>query len=353
MALVRRFCSLAIAVVSICLFLVLLQFFSANTSLRLVHHTLNPYIPENIWWTSETELEPRFAYAQYATDGTYFCNALINSKRLWRFGVTADVVLMYPSSWDSEPQTSTNTRMLAYAKSKFPKLHLEPVEVISTSKGDATWSQSPTKFNAFRLSDYSRVLYFDSDSLVLNTLDHYFLAPLSPLAVPRAYWLNDINTASIAEQTICSHVMLLQPNKYYYEAIMNETKKSNDFDMEVINTLFKGSAMLLPHRRLALLTGEFRTRDHQKYLSEEPDAEWNAMGETSRSVLVHFSDWPLPKPWKSRTKKQWEDALPECNPEDERDKEREDRPPCADRMMWEGFYTDYDDEKKAICEGKW
>jgi hypothetical protein len=241
--------------------------------------------------------------------------------------------------------------MLAYAKDTFPKLRLQPVKTIATTKGDATWAQSLTKFNAFRLSQYSRVLYFDSDSLVLNSMDHYFLAPLARLAVPRAYWLNGADTASIAEQTICSHIMLLQPDEHYHTVIMNETARSNDFDMEVINTLFRGSAMILPHRRLALLTGEFRTRDHRKYLSEEPDAEWNAMAEVSRSVLVHVSDWPLPKPWKPRTKDQWNRALPACDENDERDKEREDRPSCADRMMWISFYTDYDFEKEKVCKG--
>ncbi|KAH7392613.1 nucleotide-diphospho-sugar transferase [Pyrenochaeta sp. MPI-SDFR-AT-0127] len=298
-------------------------------------------------------MEPHFAYAQYATDGDYFCNSLINADRLFKFGATADVVIMYPTDWDGKPADSKETKMLAYAKTTFPELHLEPVHMVSTSKGDATWAHSLTKFNAFRLSNYSRVLYFDSDSLVLNKMDHYFLAPLSRLAVPRAYWLNDPDKASFAEQTLGSHIMLLQPDEYSYETIMNETKSSGDFDMEVINHLFKSSAMILPHRRIALLTGEFRTRDHRKYLSDEPNAEWNAMGEVSRSVLVHFSDWPLPKPWRSRTEQQWEAALPECNPEDDRDKELADRPPCADRMMWTGLYSSYELAKKNICEGKW
>lgn len=243
--------------------------------------------------------------------------------------------------------------MLSHARTTYPGLHLEPVDVLSTSKGDATWAQSLTKFNAFQLYNYSRVLYFDSDSLVLNSMDHYFLAPMSRLAVPRAYWLDNADSASLAEQTVCSHIMLLQPDAYYYSTIMNETQRSKEFDMEVINTLFRGSAMILPHRRLALLTGEFRTRDHQKYLREEPDSEWNAMAEVSRSVLVHFSDWPLPKPWKPRTPEQWENALPACNADDERDQEREDRPPCADRMMWTGFYTDYEADRSSICENKW
>jgi hypothetical protein len=49
--------------------------------------------------------------------------------------------------------------------------------------------------------------------------------------------------------------------------------------MEVLNLLFADSAMILPHRRYALLTGEFCIKDHRQYLSEGKDAEWNAMAE--------------------------------------------------------------------------
>lgn len=197
----------------------------------------------------------------------------------------------------------------------------------------------------FALTEFTRVLAFDSDSLVLNNMDHYFLAPLAPIAVPRAYWLNEKDT-SVKDQILGSHVMLLEPNKGRYEKIVQEALSSGDFDMEVINRLFKDSAMILPHRRLALLTGEFRATDHQKYLAEDKDEDWNAMGEVSRAYLVHFSDWPLPKPWKPHTSKQWEEVQPAC-PADE--VEREDRPRCADRVMWTGFYTDYENDKNLRC----
>jgi hypothetical protein len=221
---------------------------------------------------------------------------------------------------------------------------MRPFDVISTSHGDPTWRDSLTKFHAFALTEYTRVLAFDSDSLVLNTMDHYFLAPLAPIAVPRAYWLNE-KDASLKNQILGSHVMLLEPNEGRYKRIVEEALTSGDFDMEVINHLFSDSAMILPHRRLALLTGEFRSTDHQKYLADE-DEEWNAMAEVSRAYLVHFSDWPLPKPWKPRTPEQWNSALPVCSPDDA---ERPDRPKCADKFMWMGFYEDYDLYKEKKC----
>ncbi|KAM0491339.1 hypothetical protein ACHAP8_010720 [Fusarium lateritium] len=276
-----------------------------------------PLLQQKPSWTTE-QLEPRFAYAQYATSLDYLCNATSTSKE---------------------------AKAIGNIRSKHPHIHLRPMDVISTAKGDATWRDSLTKFQSFSLTEWSRVLAFDSDSLVLNSMDHYFLSPLAPVAVPRAYWLNEKDT-DIAKQILGSHVMLLEPSKARYDKIINEALQSGDFDMEVVNHMFRDSAMILPHRRLALLTGEFRAKDHSKYLAPDVDEDWNAMAEVSRAFLVHFSDWPLPKPWKHRTEKQWDDALPDC-PENE--PSREDRPKCADRVMWKGFYEDYDHLKNQEC----
>jgi alpha-N-acetylglucosamine transferase len=227
-----------------------------------------------------------------------------------------------------------------------PNIHYKPFDVVSTKKGDATWRDSLTKFHAFALTDWTRVLAFDSDTLVLNSMDHYFLAPMAPVAVPRAYWLNEKDT-DVAKQILGSHVMLIEPQKERYRQILKEALRSGDFDMEVVNRMFKDSAMILPHRRLALLTGEFRKTEHSQYLAGEEGEEWNAMGEVSRSVLVHFSDWPLPKPWLPRSRKQWENVMPKCS---KTDVETADKPKCADQMMWKSFYETYDMEKKIQCK---
>lgn len=69
--------------------------------------------------------------------------------------------------------------------------------------------------------------------------------------------------------------------------------------------------------------------------------------------MVHFSDWPLPKPWRAKTKSQWDNALPESDLNDERDNEREDRSECSDRFVWTSLYEDYEYEKKQVCDGQW
>ncbi|KAI9157882.1 Glucose N-acetyltransferase 1 [Paramyrothecium foliicola] len=311
----------------------------------LANTTIEPG-EKSIWapWTTEQPV-PSFAYAQYATNLNYLCNAVINFRLLKRYGAQHDLVLIHPKQWSEG--NSPEARALATVRKNHPEIILSGFDVVSTRKGDATWADSLTKFHSFALTNWTRVLAFDSDSLVLNKMDHYFLSPLAALAVPRAYWLTK-KEDNLAQQVLGSHVMLLEPNEKQYNKIMDEALKSGDFDMEVINHMFKDSAMILPHRRLALLSGEFRSNDHSKYLAPNDDEEWNAMGEVSRSVLVHFSDWPLPKPWLPRTEAQWQQALPECR---EDDVGTADRPPCDNRMMWTGFYRDYDMYKEKFCVG--
>lgn len=148
------------------------------------------------------------------------------------------------------------------------------------------------------------------------------------------------------DRILGSHVMLIEPNEGNYRRIISEAISSGEFDMEVLNHLFRDSAMILPHRRIALLTGEFRGKNHYQYLSEDKDEEWNAMAEASRAYLVHFSDWPLPKPWLQQSDAQWKAALPSCR---DGDVEKIDRPRCADMVMWAGFYEEYYNDEKEVC----
>ncbi|KAJ4348280.1 uncharacterized protein N0V89_009652 [Didymosphaeria variabile] len=66
--------------------------------------------------------------------------------------------------------------------------------------------------------------------------------------------------------------------------------------MELVNDRFEQSAMVLPHRPYALLTGEFRRSNHSAYLGNTFEA-WDPEKVLKEAKLVHFSDWPLPKPW--------------------------------------------------------
>lgn len=124
-------------------------------------------------------------------------------------------------------------------------------------------------------------------------MDELFLLPPAPMAMPRAYWLG------FDERVLSSQVMLLQPSEVEFKRVMRgmEKAESNDYDMEIVNDLYKDSALILPHRPYNLLTGEFRNTNlstHGRYLGNE-DEKWDPSAAFQEAKFLHFSDWPFPK----------------------------------------------------------
>ena len=117
----------------------------------------------------------------------------------------------------------------------------------------------------------------------------FFIAP-AWVAMPRAYWLGFEN------RILSSQLLLLKPSAYEFERLMKaiETAGNNDYDMDILNNLYKDSGTILPHRPYDLLTGEFRGEEHKKYLGDE-QAKWDPDAMYKEAKFLHFSDWPLPK----------------------------------------------------------
>ncbi|CAE7147895.1 unnamed protein product [Rhizoctonia solani] len=278
----------------------------------------------------------KFAYVLYATEKEYLCNCLINFRQLRQLNVAAELALIFPAPWiDKYPSGSVNPirRMLDKAQNEY-RVNLHPLELWSTGRGDHTWANSLTKLHIFGLTSYTRIVYLDSDGIVLNNLDHLFLAPQARIALPRAYWLE--------EGVLASHIMVITPSDTLMNRVRDTVKATNGFDMEAINKISASSAMILPHRRYALLTGEFRKADHSRYLSDEgPGAEWDPQAELSSAFFVHFSDWPLPKPWIKAGTDLIESTQPACDPKEKVE--------CWNRKHWHGIYNLYNQLKDEVC----
>lgn len=195
---------------------------------------------------------------------------------------------------------------------------------------------------AFSLDKYNRVLSLDSDITLLDHLDELFFSPQAPIAMPRAYWYDS------KPWPLTSLLMLLEPNQKELNKFIRSIEagghadivKTNKYDMELLNDRFGESAMVLPHRRYALLTGEFRRHNHSAYLGD-PDEEWNADKVYNEAKLVHFSDWPLPKPWIMWPYEGLSEMQPDCGGSHEGT--------CRERQIWKHLYDDFRQRRKDIC----
>ena len=199
----------------------------------------------------------------------------------------------------------------------------------------ATWADSFTKLLAFNQTQYDRVLSIDSDILLLQNLDELFLLPPVPVAMPRAYWLWP------DDQKLSSQVNLIQPSEVEFSRVMDKIAEAEgkDYDMEIMNYLYRDSALVLPHRPYDLLTGEFTAKDHKYYLGSDTE-EWDPLAVYNEAKLVHFSDWPVPKPWLATPESLQQAKQPDCvsTPDGE---------DCTARELWNGFYSDFRDLRKV------
>ncbi|KAH6998865.1 nucleotide-diphospho-sugar transferase [Ilyonectria sp. MPI-CAGE-AT-0026] len=280
----------------------------------------------------------RFAYTQYVTNSEYLCNSVMFFEALHRLSSRADRVMMYPSRMlGSDDDDSSDARLLIKARDEF-KVKLVPITVQHRDNADTTWADSFTKLLAFNQTQYSRVLSIDSDSILLQEMDELFLLPSVPVAMPRAYWLYP------DKEILSSQVVLIEPSEVEFTRIMDKVNSASkdDYDMEIVNYLYRNNALVLPHRPYDLLTGEFRGDDHTKYLGSDVET-WDPTAVHNEAKLVHFSDWPIPKPWLPTPDNLRLKLQPNCmNTTDG----VED---CAARKIWNGFYTDFKKKRKEVC----
>lgn len=313
-----------------------------------------------------------FAYALYATDTEYLCNTVMLFETLHRLGSKADRILLYPRGFDMNARSeSLNTELLLRAENEY-NVKLIPIDIqhnrlascaypflprrhIYLTKADAgpNWADSYTKLLAFNQTQYKRLLVLDSDSTLLSHMDELFFLPPSPIALPRAYWL--------AKPTLSSHIMLITPSLPSFAlisaAITDARSRLGVYDMDIINSLFGShpSCQRLPHRPYALLTGEFRrgVNEHELYLYEndagnwdgDEKLEWNPDAAIMEAKFVHFSDYPMAKPWIVKKNRKGEYGKePQCfYPSDTSTLN------CKARLIWVDLYDDFKKRRKVCC----
>ncbi|KAH7317130.1 nucleotide-diphospho-sugar transferase [Stachybotrys elegans] len=272
-----------------------------------------------------------YAYTQYVTNSEYLCNSVMLFEALHRLGSKADRVLMYPSNMVDPGAVrgeSSDARLVLKARDEF-NVNLVPISIQHRDGSDPTWADSFTKLLAFNQTAYKRVLSLDSDSTILQHMDELFLLPPCPVAMPRAYWLFPDNPI------LSSQLMLIQPSATEFERIMDKiaTSGRSDYDMEIVNDLYKDSAMVLPHRPYDLLTGEFGGDNHERYLGSDRE-EWDPVAVFNEAKFLHFSDWPVPKPWLPTPESTRLNKQPKCLL-------RDGVEDCTEQDLWNGFYKDF------------
>ncbi|KAI5271371.1 nucleotide-diphospho-sugar transferase [Aureobasidium subglaciale] len=274
----------------------------------------------------------KFAYVQYVTRQDYLCNSVMIFETLHRLGSRAERLMMYPEEW-SLTNSSSEAVLLRKARDEY-KVNVLPIHV-QHYDGEATWSDSFTKLLAFNQTQYQRVISLDSDANVLQPMDELFFLPQVPVAMPRAYWMDN---------TLSSQMIVIQPSNTEFERIKNafEHRKMDDFDMDIMNNIYGRDCLIIPHRKYDLLTGEFRSKNHSRYLGSTTE-EWNPRAVLEEAKFLHFSDWPFPKPWLSGPEETRIEVQPECHNTTAGEED------CTNREIWNEIYREFRERRQRVC----
>ncbi|PQE15990.1 glucose N-acetyltransferase 1 protein [Rutstroemia sp. NJR-2017a WRK4] len=341
---------LALSAKSIQLLFICILIVSLGRYVVLHNHDPDPFPPmpgpvlkvddEGIDWF-------KFAYVQYVTTPEYLCSALQLWSQVETIGSHAQRLMLYPAHWSadevddsipSKPLTPI-ARLLKQAQTDY-YVKLQPVDVLHKDHSEhAMWQDSYTKLLAFNLTQYDRVLHLESDGLYIHNMDEVFLLPSAPIAMPYTYFGPPTGWA------YSSQLLLLHPSSNLFQQVESAVQHAepHESDMDILLTLFPTSILAMPQRPYNLLSGEFRRKSHIEYLRNTTET-WDPEKVLGEASYMHFSDWPIPKPWIRATKEELNRYMPSCGRS-----EWFGATDCRDRTVWLGLYGMYARRRKEVC----
>ena len=259
-------------------------------------------------------------------------------EALARLGSKADRILFYPENWDLQISDShdRDSQLLVKAKEEYD-VKLIPTKMHKV--GDESWNASFSKFLAWDQTQYDRVLHLDSDMTMYKHLDELFMLPSAQVAMPRAYWTHP------EKKGLSSKLVLIEPSHSEYERLLDTGRAAQRqgglYDMDGLNGMYDDAALVLPHLRYGLTSKEFRSEHHEKYLGRS-GATWAADSVMREASLIHFMDYPLPKPWVMWPRNLLAEMVPACKMQA---KTKQD---CRDKEIWMGLYDEFRQRRK-VC----
>lgn len=156
--------------------------------------------------------------------------------------------------------------------------------------------------------------------------------------------------------TLASHLLVIQPSKYEFDRIQKAIKLAADdeYDMELLNRLYRDTATVLPHWPYTMMSSEFRKTNHSLYLGSNAE-EWDPTAVMSKVRTIHFSDYPVPKPWQRYwtmdDRQNFIKLEPKCEMKSKRQKNEgsgdDKEEDCSARDAWRELYADFK-ARKAV-----
>lgn len=194
---------------------------------------------------SSTEQKPKLpafltgpskhAYVFSVTSNELACAALVNIDRLTKAFRTRHRIFVLVYGEIASEYLAAIRSYNATVVGEFPPL---------PDAGEVKNYKSLFRLQAFRLhkvdKDIKRVLFLESDSMMLDSLDSLFELPSVDLAATRAHGSEGFS--------ITSSLMLISPNDRVWDKVDREMEKAKpDLDVDtIVNRAFERTALILP-----------------------------------------------------------------------------------------------------------
>eukprot|EP00466_Bigelowiella_natans_P021405 jgi/Bigna1/133399/aug1.21_g8107 len=169
------------------------------------------------------------------------------------------------------------------------------------------------KYNAFRMSNCSRVLWMGSDSLVVKSIDDLFDAPVSPIAGVTDVFFVGLSWKNYRYSVYVNGDMLVfEPSPTHFDKLVQFSKEhpkpfgmGGDYDQAAINSVFELEMRALPWY-YSVETNYFLVpwQDLRRVINPLNDSNLDGWNKANQKVLQHFDMWRTMhyagkfKPWK-------------------------------------------------------
>lgn len=162
-------------------------------------------------------------------------------------------------------------------------LELYPIRTLKNA-GRYQWRDTFAKFEIAALTQYDRVMFFDSDVMFCNSPQRYFYVnPESELMAPYAYWFG----SNLHPVFTSGGPFVANPSEtLFYEARNEQLGKTYDGEMDYVNEVLYNEIAPLDNQSFVLV-GEFYPND----------AVYSVYGEKKwyEHTMIHFvADWKPP-----------------------------------------------------------
>lgn len=237
----------------------------------------------NLWWIGNEhgkqwnpewlDNSKKFAYVWWTSISEYTWSALVAIKSL-------------KSTNPSEQIDFVLIHTIALSDKQKQLLDAFDVKCISfentVTVQNSYYKYANNKLYIFKLTQYDKLLFMDSDSMPLQNLDHMFMFPDMPVVAPCPYW------EPKQQPKFVSWLMLVMPNENSFKKLL---KRASDMpsqaDMETFNDVFKKEMILLPSY-YGLLNSEWENDGNIAFHNHDKDIY-------TKAPIVHYTI--KGKPW--------------------------------------------------------